>query len=136
MSWMSKRRQKGYNAERELVNKLKELNIWATRIPVSGIGQPLPDVIAITQGTLHGFEIKVSSKPSRTYYRKSFDNIVAWLNAMLKEKIKAIAWLAVKFRGKKWRFYIITNDTHKIKAEINSGYTLAQLIGRIKHYQE
>lgn len=133
---MSKRRTKGYSAERELVNKLKELSIWATRIPVSGIGQPLPDVIAITQGMLHGFEIKVSSDTSRTYYRKSFDNTIAWLNAMLKEKIKAMAWLAVKFRGGRWRFYMITKDTNKIKAEINSGYTLAQLIWRIKRYRE
>lgn len=133
MNSMSKRRLKGYNAERELVNKFKELKIWATRIPVSGIGQPLPDVLAIANGVLHGFEIKVSSDLSRTYYRKSFDNVIEWIMAMKREYINAEAWLAVKFRGNKWRFYKISDDFIKIKADINSGLNFAQLLNEIRN---
>ncbi len=128
MNWMAKRKQKGYSAERELVNMLKELSVWATRIPVSAVGQPLPDVLAISKGVIHGFEIKVSSDSRRIYYRKAFDNLLEWLNAMYRENIDAIAWLAVKFRGKKWRFYRITTNTEKIKAEINFGLTFTQLM--------
>jgi len=124
---MSKRRKKGFNAERELVKKFKQKGIWATRIPVSGIRQPLPDVLVAYRGMLHGFEVKSVMKAQRMY-KKSFDNTIYWLNAMTQESLRACAWLAVKFKGNKWRFYKLTNEIEKIDISPNNGYTFTQLL--------
>jgi len=131
LSIMAKRRRRGYSAERELVKKLKERNIWATRIPVSGIGQPLPDVLAVSKGVLHGFEVKTTKGPKK-FYKRSFDNTLLWLNAMLNEELKAKAWLAVKFKGNTWRFYPLLEGTENIEANINIGLTFAQLLAELK----
>ncbi len=131
---MKKRRRKGFDAERELVRRLKDKGIWATRIPVSGVAQPLPDVLAVSNGTLHGFEVKSTSN-SINFYKKSFDNTILWLEAMRNEKLHAKAWLAVRFLGGKWRFYELTSETEKIEANLNNGLTLSQLLKLLREHE-
>lgn len=130
MSNLKGRRRKGFNTERELVNILLSKGIWATRIPVSGISQPLPDVLAVKSGKMYGFEVKRTDKPI-IYYLKDFDNAIKWFQAMSRENINAEAWLAVRFRGKKWRFYPLDENTTSVKVNINIGLSLSQFLLRI-----
>ncbi|MHA1616411.1 MAG: hypothetical protein ACTSX9_03790 [Candidatus Njordarchaeales archaeon] len=131
MSSLKSRRRKGFETERELVRKLRERGIWVTRIPVSGISQPLPDVLAVSNGVLYGFEVK-RCKSHAYYYRKDFDNLIMWLDAMQKENISAEAWLSVRFDGGVWRFYAILPDTEKVNANPNTGLSFQHLLKKMK----
>ncbi|MHA1589528.1 MAG: hypothetical protein ACTSVA_02860 [Candidatus Njordarchaeales archaeon] len=130
MKSLKSRRRKGFDAERELVKKFKERKIWVTRIPVSGIAQPLPDVLAVAKGILYGFEVKRCGEHAR-YYRKDFDNLIMWLEAMRREGLKAEAWVSVRFNGGVWRFYQVDTETEKVEANPNIGLTFSHILRRM-----
>ena len=126
------RRKKGFRSERELVEKFKNIGLWSIRIPVSGVAQPLPDVILFHNGKIYGFEVKYVGKKRHIFYVKDFDNLQNWFNAMLQENFRANALLAVKFRGGKWRFYEVGPDLERIEVSINTGYTFSEICKKIK----
>ncbi len=105
-------KRRGYDAERQLVDLLKRRGYWASRIPLSAVSVPLPDVIACKKdkGFL-GFQVK-STSLSRYYISKKYlIPLVEW-----KRSFEAVAktrtFIAVKFMGKGrgWRFQEVFDD--------------------------
>ena len=127
MASLDSRKRRGFNAERELLDNLKDLGFWGARIPVSGVGQPLPDVIIFHNGVLFGFEVKSTNGNKKVFYRREFDNLLDWLSGMKRENFKVGAWLAVRFKGGKWRFYHVNEDSEKIDCSIDQGYGIIDL---------
>jgi len=124
---LDSRKKRGFNAERELLENLKDLGFWGARIPVSGVGQPLPDVIIFHNGVLFGFEVKSTNEDKKVFYKREFDNLVDWLKGMERENFKAEAWLAVRFKGGKWRFYRIFTSSDKVKCDPKEGFGIIDL---------
>lgn len=98
-------KKRGYDAERELVKKLREVGFKALRVPVSApSNEPLPDVFAIKGDTILACEVK--SQNRYTYYKRKQ---VAKLHEFLDiHRIypKRFAVLAAKFKYKGWVFDI------------------------------
>jgi len=99
-------KKRGYDAERELVKKLREAGFSALRVPVSApSNEPLPDVFAIRGNTIIAFEVK--SQARYAYYkRKQLDKLFEFLE-IHKIYPKRMAVLAAKFRYKGWVFLTI-----------------------------
>ena len=56
---MRRIKKRGYDAERELVHRLREAGFDALRVPVSAHSrEPLPDVFAIKGDAILAFEVK------------------------------------------------------------------------------
>ena len=63
-------KKRGYDAERELVHKLRDNGFKALRVPVSApSNEPLPDVFAIRANTILAFEVK--SQVRYVYYKRN-----------------------------------------------------------------
>jgi len=96
-------KKRGYDAERELVKKLRGAGFDALRVPVSApSNEPLPDVFAIKGDTILACEVK--SQNRYTYYKRKQ---VAKLHEFLDiHRIypKRFAVLAAKFKYKGWVF--------------------------------
>jgi len=128
---LNKRRARGFHAERELVKKLISAGIWATRIPVSGIGQALPDVLAAASGKLFGFEVKTAQKFT-TYYIRDFDNTLKWLEAMIREGLPAQAFLALKMPNKGWKIIELKREMLSVDPKKMDGIDLDSFLSKIK----
>ncbi|MEM4726645.1 MAG: Holliday junction resolvase Hjc [Candidatus Bathyarchaeia archaeon] len=122
-------KKRGYDAERELVQKLREMGFEAVRIPVSApSSEPLPDVFAIKGDMILAFEVK--SQGSYTYFKKEQ---VAKLHEFLnihRQYPKRLAVLAAKFRYKGWAF-IITEKPMDYSIRMGGGMSLKELLRRI-----
>lgn len=122
-------KKRGYDAERELVQKLRGMGFEAVRIPVSApSSEPLPDVFAIKEDMILAFEVK--SQGSYTYFKKEQ---VAKLHEFLnihRQYPKRLAVLAAKFRYRGWAF-IITEKPMDYSIRIGGGMSLRELIRRI-----
>lgn len=96
-------KKRGYDAERELVKKLRAVGFDALRIPVSApSNEPLPDVFGIRGDTILAFEVK--SQVRYTYYKR---HQVSKLHEFLEiHRIypNRLAVLAAKFKYKGWVF--------------------------------
>ncbi len=128
--WEVRRMKKrGYDAERELVQKLREMGFEAVRIPVSApSSEPLPDVFAIKGDMILAFEVK--SQGSYTYFKKEQ---VAKLHEFLnihRRYPKRLAVLAAKFRYRGWAF-IITEKPMDYSIRMGGGMSLRELVRRI-----
>ncbi len=63
-------RKRGYNAERQLVKKLRAMGFKSLRVPVSAPSkEPLPDVFAVKGRSLIAFEVKALAA-ERVYFRR------------------------------------------------------------------
>lgn len=63
-------KKRGYQAERDLVKKLRELGFKSVRIPVSApSSEPLPDVFAVKGDCIIAFEVKAPAR-GRAYFPK------------------------------------------------------------------
>lgn len=122
-------KKRGYDAERELVQKLREMGFEAVRIPVSApSSEPLPDVFAIKGDMILAFEVK--SQGSYTYFKKEQ---VAKLHEFLnihRQYPKRLAVLAAKFRYRGWAF-IITEKPMDYSIRMGGGMSLRELLRRI-----
>lgn len=122
-------KKRGYDAERELVQKLREMGFEAVRIPVSApSSEPLPDVFATRGDTILAFEVKCQG--SYTYFKREQ---VAKLHEFLnihRHYPKRLAVLAAKFRYRGWAF-IITDKPMDYSIRIGGGMSLRELIKRI-----
>ena len=64
-----RRKKRGYDAEREIVNKLREAGFMAVRIPVSApSSEPLPDAFAVKGDWILAMEVK--SQERYAYFKK------------------------------------------------------------------
>lgn len=122
-------KKRGYDAERELVQKLREAGFEALRIPVSApSSEPLPDVFAVKDDAILAFEVKSQSKYA--YYRKDqVKKLHEFLKIHQHYPIR-LAVLAAKFKYKGWGFIVAEKpDDYSIK--VGQGLTLRDLVGRI-----
>ncbi len=122
-------KKRGYDAERELVQMMREQGFDAVRVPVSAPStEPLPDVFAVKGSTVVAFEVKSQLKYS--YYKS---DQVAKLNGFLnihKLYPRRYAVLAGKFKYKGWSFNIAERPgDYTLKT--GEGLTFKELITRI-----
>jgi holliday junction resolvase Hjr len=117
-------KQKGTNAERELVHKFWETGSWvAHRIAGSGSSKyPSPDIIASNILRKMAIECK-ATKSSSVYIPK--DEVQALIT--FSKMFGAEPWVAVRFARKDWLF-ITTEDLH----ETESSYAVTEELARMK----
>jgi Holliday junction resolvase len=123
-------KKRGYDAERELVKKLREVGFKALRIPVSApSNEPLPDVFAIKGDTILACEVK--SQNRYTYYKRKQ---VAKLHEFLDiHRIypKRFAVLAAKFKYKGWVFDIAERPGD-YSLRVGRGISFRDLLKRVE----
>ena len=123
-------KKRGYDAERELVKKLREAGFDALRIPVSApSNEPLPDVFAIKGDTILACEVK--SQNRYTYYKRKQ---VAKLHEFLEiHRIypKRFAILAAKFKYKGWVFDIAERPGD-YSLRVGRGISFRDLLKRVE----
>jgi len=122
-------KKRGYDAERELVQMMREQGFDSVRVPVSAPSmEPLPDVFAVKKSSIIAFEVKSQVKYS--YYKA---DQVAKLNAFLDiHKIypRRYAVLAGKFKYKGWCFRI-AERSGDYTLKTGEGLTFKELIARL-----
>ena len=122
-------KKRGYDAERELVQLMRENGFYAVRVPVSAPStEPLPDVFAVKGNSILAFEVKSQLKYS--YYKSEQ---VEKLNAFLEiHKIypRKFAVLAGKFKYKVWSFQIV-DRLRDYTLKTGEGMNLKELISRV-----
>jgi len=96
-------RRRGYQAERQLVSKLRALGFKSVRVPVSApSSETLPDVFATKGSWLLAFEVK-SPNADRSYFRRNQVKKLFDFLDMFETYDKKLAVLAGKFPYK-WVF--------------------------------
>lgn len=123
-------KKRGYDAERELVKKLRGAGFKALRVPVSApSNEPLPDVFAIKGDTILACEVK--SQNRYTYYKRKQ---VAKLHEFLDiHRIypKRFAVLAAKFKYKGWVFDIAERPGD-YSLRVGRGISFRDLLKRVE----
>jgi len=117
-------KKRGYEAERELVHKLRLNGFHAVRVPVSApSGEPLPDVFATKGDCLVAFEVK-APKAERAYFPKDqVEKLFLFLNFFERYTQKQ-AVLGAKF-PRKWVFKRVEKpDDFVVIKEENSSFDL------------
>lgn len=100
-----RRKKKGYDAEREIVNKLREAGFMAVRIPVSAPSrEPLPDVFAVKGDRILAIEVK--SQERYAYFKKRQVEKLYQFLEIHRLYPKRMAVLAAKFKRAGWSFII------------------------------
>ena len=117
-------KKRGYEAERELVHKLRVNGFKAVRVPVSApSGEPLPDVFATIGNCLVAFEVK-APKAERAYFpRGQVEKLFFFLNFFEPYSQKKTV-LAAKF-PRKWVFKTVDKpDDFVVHKEEQSDFRL------------
>jgi len=117
-------KKRGYEAERELVRKLRFNGFKAVRVPVSApSGEPLPDVFATKGDSLVAFEVK-APKAERAYYpREQVEKLFFFLN-FFEPYTQKKAVLGAKF-PRKWVFKLVEKpDDFVVSREESSSFQL------------
>lgn len=119
-------KKRGYDAERELVHKLRDAGFDALRVPVSApSNEPLPDVFAVKGDAILAFEVKSHSRYA--YYKRGQ---VGKLHEFLKiHRVypRRIAVLAAKFKYKGWTF-LISDKVGDYSIKHGEGMTFRDLV--------
>ena len=119
-------KKRGYDAERELVQKLRRAGFEALRVPVSApSNEPFPDVFAVKGDAILAFEVK--SQERYVYFKgDQVDKLMGFLNVH-RFYPRRYAVLAAKFRYKDWNFMIVDKKgDYSIRA--NTGITFSKLV--------
>jgi Holliday junction resolvase len=121
-------KKRGYDAERELVKKLRGAGFAALRVPVSApSNEPLPDVFAIRGRAILAFEVK--SQARYAYYkRKQITKLFEFLE-IHKIYPERLAVLAAKFKYKGWVFQVIEKPGD-FSLRIGGGISFRELMKR------
>ncbi len=117
-------KKRGYEAERELVHKLRINSFKAVRVPVSApSSEPLPDVFATRGDCLVAFEVK-APKAERAYFpRNQVEKLFLFLN-FFEPYINKKAVLGAKF-PRKWVFKLVQKtDNYVVSREEKSSFHL------------
>jgi len=117
-------KKRGYEAERELVRKLRVNGFKAVRVPVSApSGEPLPDVFATKGDSIVAFEVK-APKAERAYFpRGQVEKLFSFLN-FFEPYTQKLAVLAAKF-PRKWVFKLVEKpDDFAVYKEEQSSFPL------------
>lgn len=119
-------KKRGYDAEREIVKKLRDAGFEALRIPVSApSNEPLPDVFAIKDGTILALEVK--SQERYAYYKRK--QVVKLHKFLEIHRIypKRLAVLAAKFKYKGWVFEI-AEKSRDFSLRMGQGISFKELL--------
>lgn len=120
-------KKRGYEAERELVKKLRVHSFKAMRIPVSApSNEPLPDVFATKGNCLLAFEVK-SPRQDRAYFRKDqVQKLFDFLNLFSPYQTK-LAVLAAKFPYN-WVFKVVDkSDDYVLRNKERNTFNMEKL---------
>ena len=109
---------------------LKE-GLVVIKVPLSGRGQPMPDLIVARKGVLYGFEVKLSIKPKAKFMERDYDNLIEWLMTLKHEGIPVRAYLAVKV-GDKWLFEEIDRDRREVAFPSDGNISLEEMLSILK----
>jgi len=122
-------KKRGYDAERELVKKLREAGFKALRVPVSApSSEPLPDVFAIKGDAILAFEVK--SQKRYAYYKRGQVSKLHEFLQIHRYYPRRMAVLAAKFKYKGWAFMIAEKpDDYSIR--VGRGMTFRELVKSI-----
>ena len=125
-------KKRGYDAERELVGKFREVGFNALRVPVSAPSrEPLPDVFAINKGTILACEVK--SQERYAYYKKNqVEKLFEFLDIHRIYPIR-FAVLAAKFKYKGW-FFEIAEKSDNFSIKLGEGIGFSELLDRVETY--
>ncbi len=123
-------KKRGYDAERELVHKFRDVGYSAIRIPVSAPSkEPLPDVFAIKDDAILSIEVK--SQVRYAYYKSH--QVLKLFEFLEMHKIypRKYAVLAAKFKHKGWWFDLAESPDRDYMIKIDQGLTWNELLERI-----
>jgi len=99
-------KKRGYEAERELVHKLRLNGFRSVRVPVSApSGEPLPDVFATKGNCIVAFEVK-APKAERAYFRRDQVEKLFFFLSFFEPFAKRLAVLGAKF-PRKWVLKVV-----------------------------
>jgi len=117
-------KKRGYEAERELVHKLRVNGFKAVRVPVSApSSEPLPDVFATKGNCLVAFEVK-APKAERAYFRKDQVEKLFFFINFFEPYAQKLAVLGAKF-PRKWVFKLVDKpDDYVVHKEEKSSFQL------------
>ncbi|MBS7607289.1 endonuclease [Candidatus Bathyarchaeota archaeon] len=101
-------RKRGYQAERDLVKRLRDMGFKSVRVPVSApSNEPLPDVFATRGGCVLAFEVKAPNAERAYFPKDQVKKLFDFLD-MFEAYPTKLAILAAKFPYK-WVFKRIEN---------------------------
>ncbi|MEM1585901.1 MAG: hypothetical protein QXX99_01070 [Candidatus Bathyarchaeia archaeon] len=96
-------KKRGYQAERDLVKRLRDIGFKSVRIPVSApSSEPLPDVFAVKDDCIVAFEVKAPSRGRAYFPRDQVKKLFDFLE-IFEAYPNKMAILAAKFPHK-WIF--------------------------------
>ncbi|MGD2201596.1 MAG: endonuclease [Candidatus Bathyarchaeota archaeon] len=127
-------KKRGYDAERELVKKFREVGFDALRVPVSAPSrEPLPDVFAINEGAIVACEVK--SQERYAYYKtKQVEKLFEFLDIHCIYP-KRYAVLAAKFKYRGW-YFEIAEKPGDFSIKLGEGLRFRELVERIEAPRE
>jgi Holliday junction resolvase len=123
-------KKRGYDAERELVNMLRDAGFEALRVPVSApSSEPFPDVFAVKNDAILAFEVK--SMERYAYYKH--DQLQKLKQFLKIHEIYPHKYpiIAGKFKYKGWWFEIVEKEGN-YTLKVGVGLTFEDLLEKIK----
>lgn len=132
-------RRRGFDTERLLAKTLRSLDIWAFRIPASGMfesrrNMSLPDVIAfLPNGAIAGFQLKATSKGRYTVSAKEIKPLIAFIRDGRYFNKETVGYVLVRFVGKGralWAGRRVEKE-EPVKFTLNDAYSLQSLLYRL-----
>ncbi|MBS7639417.1 MAG: Holliday junction resolvase Hjc [Candidatus Bathyarchaeia archaeon] len=113
-------RKRGYQAERDLVKRLRDMGFKSVRVPVSApSNEPLPDVFATRGNCVLAFEVKAPNAERAYFPKDQVKKLFDFLD-MFEAYPTRLAILAAKFPYK-WVFKRIENvDDYSIHKDEES----------------
>lgn len=122
-------KKRGYQAERDLVRKLREMGFNAVRVPVSAPSEePLPDVFATKGDCILAFEVKAPGSRKAYFPRNQVKKLFDFLSMFEPYNIK-MALICAKFPYK-WVFKRIDIvDNYSISRDEESNVRLEIIKG-------
>jgi len=132
-------RRRGFDTERLLAKTLRDLRIWAFRIPASGMyesrrNMSLPDVIAfLPDGRVAGFQLKATSKARYTVSPKELKPLVAFVEDGRYFERETVGFAVVRFvgRGRSLWAGCRVEKAESVKFTLNDAYSLQSLLYRL-----
>lgn len=122
-------KKRGYDAERELVHKLRDNGYYAIRIPVSApSNESLPDVFAVKDDSILSIEVKSQARYSY-YKRAQVEKLFGFLD-IHKLYPRRYAVLAAKFKYRGWWFDVVQKPGD-YNLKIGKGMTWKEFLSKI-----
>ena len=127
---MRRIKKRGYDAERELVHRLREAGFDALRVPVSAPSrEPLPDVFAVKGDAILAFEVK--SQERYAYYKRHQVEKLHEFLEIHRVYPTRMAVLAAKFKYKGWAF-AVAEKPGDYSIRLGQGVTFRDLFEKLE----